>query len=167
VRIDKFDTLVILVVSVLTYFYNLMISVGAGMFLASLRFSWQANQPLDIIHIQSPESPGIKTYKIKGNLFFASKDILARTFNAENDPALVKIDFQHAKIFDYSILHAFHSILERYQEQNKEVQILNLGEASKLQHLLYFGATQGQVKDLLSASVSASLLNKSVSVALK
>merc|ERR1712000_222815 len=157
VRIDLFDTLVILVVSVLTYFFNLMISVGAGMFLASLRFSWQANQPLEIQAVENPENPECKKYRIKGNLFFASKEAIALAFDVDNDPDLVEIDFRLAKVFDFSILHSFHSILERYAEQKKEVRILNLRDATQLQHLLYFGATQGG-KD---AGISASLVSNS------
>lgn len=157
-RIEFFDTLVIVTVSVLTYYYNLMISVGAGMFLASLRFSWQSAQPLEITSVENPESPGLKRYKLKGNLFFASKEVLAKNFSVDKDPEMVEIDFSRAKVFDFSALKALASIIERYNEQQKEVKILNLNDAMHLHHLLYFGARRG--KDVGSASPS--LLSRSV-----
>merc|ERR1711907_510830 len=84
-KIDPFDTFVILVVTALTWYSNLMVSVGAGMFLATLRFAWQAQQPLNIEAVVVPETPDMKVYRIKGNLFFAPKEKLASAFDFEKD----------------------------------------------------------------------------------
>merc|ERR1712070_349482 len=161
-KIDPFDTLVILVVTALTWFFNLMVSVGAGMFLATLRFAWQAKQPLDLEAIVLPETPDFKVYRIKGNLFFASKEKLTSVFDFEKDPDHIEIDFRDSKVFDFSVLHAFHGVLERYHSMDKQVSVVNLRDATHLQHLLYFGAVEGaEDKEI---GITASLISGTMSV---
>jgi len=162
VRIDVFDSVVIVLVTVLCCFPNggnLMAAVGIGVALAAMRFSWQAQQPLQIEAVHSPESPGCKTYKIKGPLFYANKGTLTEAFDAENDPPLVQIDFKHAKVHDFSIVHSFRGIIERYANHQKDVQVVNLKDATHLQHLLYFGATKAAGGS--QVGLSASFLSKS------
>jgi SulP family sulfate permease len=161
-KIDPFDSFVIIVVTALTYFFNLMVSVGAGMFLATLRFAWQAQQPLAVEVIVLPETPDVKVYRIKGNVFFASKEKLASAFDFENDPNRIEIDFRDSKIYDFSVLHAFHGALERYHSMGKQVSVANLRDATHLHHLMYFGAVA--VSKDKEAGITASLISGAASI---
>lgn len=139
-RIEPFDTLVILLVTGTTYLSNLAVATGIGTFLSTLRFAWQAQLPLKVDVEENDSAPGVRIYKLKGDLFFASKEKLAQAFDIASDPPVVQIDFARAKIFDFSVLHAFHGILAAYADKGIEVRISNLRNATHLQHLLYFGA---------------------------
>jgi MFS superfamily sulfate permease-like transporter len=161
-KIDPFDSCVIIVVTALTYFFNIMVSVGAGLFLATLRFAWQAQQPLAVEVIVLPETPDVKVYRIKGNLFFASKEKLASAFDFENDPNRIEIDFRDSKIYDFSVLHTFHGVLERYHSMGKQVSVANLRDATHLHHLMYFGAVT--VSKDKEAGITASLISGAASM---
>merc|ERR1711941_169226 len=142
---------------------NLAIAVFCGLFFTSVRFAWQSQKPLEIA-VESPVETPMKIYRIKGSLFFATKDKLASAFTVDTDPRIVEIDFARAKVFDFSVLHAFYPILERYAEKGIEVHISNLKNATHIHNLLRFGAVQGRRKaedglSLLSAGDKLSLLS--------
>ncbi|MGO1371875.1 MAG: hypothetical protein ACTHVE_08480 [Senegalia sp. (in: firmicutes)] len=72
-RIPKSDALIIIVVSVVTVFTNLAISVAIGTIFSALVFAW--NKEKKIIATTTFEEKGIKVYKLEGPLFFgAAKD---------------------------------------------------------------------------------------------
>merc|ERR1711907_351380 len=116
----------------------------------------------DVEAVVLPETPDVKVYRIKGNLFFASKEKLASAFDFEKDPEHIEIDFRDSKVFDFSVLHAFHGVLERYHCMGKQVSIANLKDATHLQHLLYFGAVKGA--EGKETGITASLLSGSICV---
>lgn len=138
-RIQKYDAFVIVIVTATTSVSNLAVAVFLGMFFASVRFAWQSKQPLEI-HVD--DTHGARTYSLKGNLFFASKEKLTNTFDPERDPPVVEIDFARAVVYDFSVLYAFHPILERYTEKGIQVRLFNLKEATHLHGLLRFDTVE-------------------------
>lgn len=136
-RIQKYDAFIITLVTVITAITNLAIAVFSGMFFASLKFAWEAQKPLEII-VKDSEEPPERTYTLKGNLFFASREKLATTLTPDADPAVVHIDFGKAVVYDFSVLHGLHPALKRYSELGTVVHIKNMRQATHLHNLLHF-----------------------------
>lgn len=159
-KVKKYDALIIIVVTVMTAVTNLAIAVATGVFFASVRFAWDAQKPLEV-DVRDPEPGRIRTYVVKGNLFFAAKERLSTAFNPENDPAIVEIDFAEATVFDFSVLHALHPILLKYTTLSIEVRILNMKDATHIHNLLRFAAVRdGGARSFHASSVMSLLDNE-------
>jgi len=156
-RIRRYDAFIIITVTLMTALTNLAIAVATGVFFASVRFAWDAQKPLEI-EVRDPEPGQVRTYLVKGNLFFAAKDRLSTAFTPESDPPVVQIDFAQAIVFDFSVLHALHPILLKYTSLKTEVLILNMKDATHIHNLLRFAA----VRDGGARSVRASVVDGSV-----
>jgi len=90
-RIDKFDSFCIVLVTVITIEGNLAVSVAAGLLFVALRFSYQAQQDF-LIEAQSDRQ--IKTYFLKGQLFFAAKEKLNTMLTPDDEVTkAVHLDF--------------------------------------------------------------------------
>jgi len=135
-QIHRFDAFTIVLVTVATAVTNLGVAVFSGMFFTSMRFAWQSQKPLEI---SSCSEEGKKTYVLEGVLFFASRAKIAASFQPESDPEKVFIDFAHASIYDFSVLYAFHPILEQYARRDIDVSLLNVPDAMHLHNLVRSG----------------------------
>jgi len=135
-QIHRFDAFIIVWVTIATAVTNLGIAVFSGMFFTSMRFAWQSQKPLEIT---TSDVDGRRVYILEGVLFFASRAKIAASFHPESDPDKVVIDFALASIYDFSVLYAFHPILEEYACKGIDVSLLNLPDAMHLHNLVRSG----------------------------
>ena len=122
-KIPKTDALVIIVVSLVTVFTDLAIGVICGVVIASLSYAWQSAKHIDIEAEVTAEG---KKFKVRGALFFASMSKFKESFNPAADPDKIIIDFEHARVYDHSALDVLQSIVDKYAQYNKSVNLLNL-----------------------------------------
>jgi SulP family sulfate permease len=124
-KVPKHDALVMLVVTIVTVFTNLAVAVVTGIVIAALVFAWDHAQQLEV---EITETPGRKTYRLHGTLFFASAAQFTRFFHPKDDPADVFLEFDHARIMDSSALEAVEALAGRYREQGKVLRVRGLSE---------------------------------------
>lgn len=155
-RIQRYDAVVIVVVTVTTAVTNLAVAVFAGMFMASIRYSWEAQKPVETTCSREVGPPTVCTYHIRGNLFFAAKERITSAFEHHVLSDIVVMDFKHAHISDFSVLYAFLPFFERLREQGTLVRICNLDSSNHLPSLLRYGAEQVD-NDVVSSVLLATL----------
>ena len=125
-RIPKHDTLVMLLVTLVTVLTNLAIAVVAGIVLAALVFAWDHAQQLEADII---EAEGRKTYRLHGSLFFASAAQFTGFFNPKADPSDTYLEFDNARIMDSSALEAIEALAKRYRDAGKTLHVRGLSES--------------------------------------
>jgi SulP family sulfate permease len=125
-RVPKHDTMVMVVVTVVTVFTNLAVAVIVGIVIAALVFAWDHAQELEV---EILDEPGRKTYRLRGSLFFASATQFTRFFSPKDDPAEIYLEFDHARIMDSSALEAIEALAARYREQGKRLHLRGLSES--------------------------------------
>jgi SulP family sulfate permease len=123
-KIPATDTLVILLVTVLTVIFDLAIAVIAGVIVSALVFAWE--NALRIRARKFVDEKGIKHYEIYGPLFFGSTSLFMTKFDVANDPKEVIIDFKDSRIADQSAIEAINKLDEKYLRAGKTLHLRHL-----------------------------------------
>jgi SulP family sulfate permease len=125
-RIPLADTIVGILVAVVTVLTDLAIAVIVGVIVSALVFAWQhAKQMIAETRI---DGYGIKYYHLQGPLFFGSVQTFADLFDPKNDPQEVIVDFAQARVFDHSGLEAIDTLADRYTREQKTLHIRHLSQ---------------------------------------
>jgi SulP family sulfate permease len=127
-RVPKHDTLVMLVVTLVTVLTNLAVAVVTGIVIAALVFAWDHAQQLEVDITETPHTPGTRIYSLHGTLFFASAAQFTRFFTPRDDPHDVYLHFDHARIMDSSALEAIEALAGRYRDLGKVLHLRGLSE---------------------------------------
>tara|TARA_Y100000782_G_scaffold115634_1_gene163558 strand:+ start:19011 stop:20648 length:1638 start_codon:yes stop_codon:yes gene_type:complete len=125
-KVPLHDFLVILIVTIVTVFFDLAIAVLTGVIVSALVFAWE--NALRIRARKFVDEKGIKHYEIFGPLFFGSTTLFLSKFDVQNDPDEVIIDFKESRIADQSAIEAINKIAERYQKAGKTIHLRHLSQ---------------------------------------
>ena len=125
-KIPRSDALVIIVVSAVTVLVDLAIAVILGVILSALVYAWQQGKKVSAKTIINKH--GHKIYTLNGALFFGSVQSFKDLFDFSHDPSDVIIDFEHARVYDFSGVEAIQNIAQRYEKQQKKLHLLNLSK---------------------------------------
>ena len=117
-------TYVMLLVTVVTVFYDLATAVVVGVIASALRFAWDHARRIEAK--VDTEEDGARIYRISGPLFFGSATGFVDLFDPENDPDDVIIDFADSRVTDQSALSAIETIAAMYEEQGKTIRLRHL-----------------------------------------
>jgi SulP family sulfate permease len=132
-KIRRTDTFTVFLVTVVTLFSDLAVAVLIGIVFQSGMHAWDDGAALRfVIHSSDNEGEEVKTYQIKGTLFFSSVETFLEFFDVENDPATIRIEFGTATLSDFSALAALNTIATRYAAANKRVVVCNLQPHDKI-----------------------------------
>ncbi len=123
-KIPLADTLVMIIVTVTTVFFDLAIAVIIGVIISAVVFAWQS--AIKIKALKTIDNDGSKHYQIFGPLFFASTAVFHELFTPAEDPDIVYIDFKESKVVDHSSTEAINRVTERYSKLNKKIILKNL-----------------------------------------
>ena len=129
-KIPRTDALVIIVVTVVTVFTNLAVSVALGIVLSALVFAWEKGKKIS--KTISTEEDGTKVYYLDGPLFFASIKSFNDLFEVQNDPKNVIIDFNNAHVHDHSAIAAIDALTAKYLENGKEIHLRHLSPECRI-----------------------------------
>ena len=72
----------------------------------------------------------IRTYRVRGELFWASSNDLVYQFDYTGDPQHVVIDLTEADIWDASTVATLDAITHKYAAKGKTVEIIGLDGSS-------------------------------------
>lgn len=123
-KIPKADAFVLLLVTIMTVFFDLAIAVIAGVIASALVFAWDS--AIRISAKKYVDADGVKHYEVWGPLFFGSTANFQEIFDVINDPTQIVIDFKESRIADHSGIEALNKITERYFKLNKHVRLKHL-----------------------------------------
>ncbi len=128
-KIPKSDAFVVVLVTVITIFFDLAVAVIAGIIVSALVFSWE-----NAIRIRARKrfkEDGTKVYEIFGPLFFGSITAFNTKFDIKNDPDKIEIDFIESRVSDHSGVEAIQSLILKYQKEGKQVRLSHLSPDCK------------------------------------
>jgi SulP family sulfate permease len=131
-------TVMVATVAVTVATHNLAIGVGVGVLVAMTLF---ARRVAHLTHLQREVAPdgSLATYRVTGELFFASSNDLYTQFDYAGDPDRVVIDLTASHVWDASTVAALDAIGTKYAARGKTVEIVGLNAASAERHELLSG----------------------------
>ncbi|SFV55894.1 Sulfate permease [hydrothermal vent metagenome] len=127
-HMPKSDVFVMVTVTLITVFADLAIAVIAGVIISALVFAWKHARIFSKEHI---EEDGTKVYELEGPLFFGSATTFSDTFDIQNDPQKVIMDFKNARVMDFSGVEAIDNIVKKYEKEGKTLHLRHLSQDCK------------------------------------
>jgi SulP family sulfate permease len=113
--------------------HNLAIGVGVGVLVAMVLFARRVAHFVTVERSVTEDDGGRRaTYRVDGELFFASSNDLYTQFEYALDPERVVIDLRDSHLWDASTIAALDAITEKYRQHGKSVDVVGLNEASAL-----------------------------------
>ncbi len=122
---------VVMVATVVTVVatHNLAIGVGVGVLLSGIFFAWKVAQIFRVTSTLS-EDGAERTYRVEGQVFFASAASFADAFDFKEALERVRIDVRHAHIWDISGVTALDMVVLKFRREGAEVELVGMNEAS-------------------------------------
>lgn len=112
---------------------NLAVGVGVGVIVAMVLFARRVAHFMTVERSVTENEGGRRaTYRVDGELFFASSNDLYTQFEYALDPERVVIDMRDSHLWDASTIAALDAITEKYRQHGKSVDVVGLNEASAL-----------------------------------
>ncbi|MBM9838565.1 SulP family inorganic anion transporter [Rhodococcus hoagii] len=122
------ETLVLLVTVVGTLAtHNLAVGVVLGVLTAMVAF---ARRVAHLTRVDVVDRDGERTYRVSGELFWASSNDLVHRFDYAGDPDSVVIDLAGADVWDASTVATLDTVQVKYTARGKSVRIVGLDGAS-------------------------------------
>lgn len=126
-RMDFLDLANIIVVTVLTVIFNLLIAAVTGIIIAGMIFAYKNSYALTVkSEILDKGNKKIKVYFVEGPVYYATKKSFFKFFDVENDPPYVHIDFDNDLFMDYTFVEALNKLCKKYKDSGKEIKIKKL-----------------------------------------
>jgi sulfate permease, SulP family len=120
----------VMVVTVVTVVLTHDLSKGvlAGVLLSAIFFAAKISK----VHVETKfdAKNRKKTYRVKGQLFFASVTDLVSNFDFKEDISHAVIDFSHSHLWADSAVGAIDKIVLKYKQNGTEVSIIGLNKDS-------------------------------------
>lgn len=127
-RVPIFESLVMVATVVTVVATNdLATGVFVGVILNAVFIGWKMAR----IHATTTTGvDGVKTYTIKGQMFFATVTHFVDLFDVLHDPHEVVIDFNHTHVWDHASVTGIQKVVDKYDEFDKSVSFIGLNEES-------------------------------------
>ncbi len=116
-------------VAVVVLSHDLAIGVFVGVLLSSLFFAKKVSKLLKV-ESQKSTSDGKRNYKVYGQVFFASADSFADSFDFKEVIQEVTIDLVDAHFWDISAVAALDKVVLKFRREGTVVNLIGLNEAS-------------------------------------
>lgn len=138
----KTSSIVMVVTVLVTVFSaNLALGVTVGVLLSGVFFTFKVARLLKVE--TEEEASGRVTYRISGQVFFASADIFIEAFNIQDgSQKAVIIDVSHAHFWDITAVAALDRVVQRFKAHASSVEVLGLNQASST----LIGSLDGSVR---------------------
>lgn len=129
-KIPLRDTVTVVLVSGLTILTELpTVVVLLGVIISALGFAWDSAVQIRVV--SSIDKKGIKTYSVRGLLFFASFNHFLDKFAFDSDKNQVIVDFESARIVDHSGIEAIHVLIDYFRANDVSVVLKSLSRDSR------------------------------------
>nr|WP_245631768.1 SulP family inorganic anion transporter [Alicyclobacillus ferrooxydans] len=128
-KVPVFESLVMVITVVSVVATNdLAIGVFVGVILNAVFIGWKMAR----IHAKTTLSPdGVKTYIIRGQMFFGTTNHFVDLFDIQDDPDEVQIDFSHTHVWDYASVIGIQKVIAKYEHLGKSVYLIGLNRESQ------------------------------------
>jgi SulP family sulfate permease len=110
--------------------HNLALGVLTGVLLSGIFFAWKIGRIFRVTSSLS-EDGTTRTYKVDGQVFFASVENFVAAFDFKESVARVVIDVSQAHIWDISSVAALDTVVLKFRRRGADVTIVGLNEASE------------------------------------
>jgi SulP family sulfate permease len=110
--------------------HNLAVGVVLGVLLSGIFFAWKIAQLFRVTSAASDDGAS-RTYKVEGQLFFASTEDFSAAFDFKEALEKVVIDLSGAHIWDISSVAALDMVVLKFRREGAEVELIGLNEASE------------------------------------
>ncbi|BDX02531.1 sodium-independent anion transporter [Marinomonas pontica] len=116
-------------VSIVVATHNLAIGVFVGVLLASLFFAHKIGRFMVVKSEQSAQA-GHRTYKVIGQVFFASSNQFNASFDFKEAVEKVTIDLSDAHFWDITAVSALDKVVIKFRREGADVELIGMNEAS-------------------------------------
>ncbi|SBS31853.1 C4-dicarboxylic acid transporter DauA [Marinomonas spartinae] len=123
------NIVMIVTVCVVVATHNLSIGVLVGVLLASLFFANKIGRFM-VVKSDIDEEAAHRTYKVVGQVFFASSDQFNSSFDFKEALDTVTIDLSDAHFWDITSVAALDKVVIKFRREGAEVKVIGLNEAS-------------------------------------
>ncbi len=110
--------------------HNLAIGVLVGVLLSGIFFVWKISQVFRVTSALSGDGRH-RTYRVEGQLFFASTGDFTAAFDFKEVLEKVTIDVSRAHIWDISSVAALDTVVLKFRREGAEVDIVGMNTASE------------------------------------
>jgi SulP family sulfate permease len=117
-------------VALVVYTHNLAIGVLAGVLLSGIFFAGKIAQLFRVTSEAAPDGRS-RTYRVEGQLFFASADEFSKSFDFREALDRVTIDVSGAHIWDISSVAAVDMAVLKFRREGTEVSLVGMNQASE------------------------------------
>ena len=117
-------------VATVVYTHNLAIGVLVGVLLSGIFFAAKIAQLFGVTSEASADGR-IRTYRVEGQMFYASVEDFMRAFDFSEAPEKVIIDVSRAHIWDISSVQALDMAVLKFRRDGAEVEIVGMNTASE------------------------------------
>lgn len=131
-RVPLSTTVVMLAtVAVVVATHNLALGVLVGVLLASLFF---ANKISRFMVVKAAENTvsSHREYQVKGQVFFASAEKFAESFDFREAISSVTIDLTQANLWDLTAVSALDKVVLRFRRDGVQVTVVGMSEATQV-----------------------------------
>ena len=110
--------------------HDLSKGVVLGVLLSAVFFMRKVGKTIAVEEIETPEE-GVLRYRVSGQLFFASADLFAASFEHHGHPKRVEIDMTEVHLWDLTGVAAVDKVVFRYRRQGAEVEMIGINQAGQ------------------------------------
>jgi SulP family sulfate permease len=107
--------------------HNLALGVGVGVLLSGIFFAWKVSQ---IFRVTSTLDDGMRTYRVEGQLFFASAEDFLAAMDFEERVDQVRLDLTTAHLWDLTGVNAIDMAVLKFRRAGAAVEVIGMNEAS-------------------------------------
>ncbi len=125
------STNIVMVVTVIVVVatHNLAIGVFVGVLLAALFFANKVGQFM-VVKSELSDEDTQRRYQILGQVFFASADKFAASFDFKEALDKVQIDLTHAHFWDITSVSALDKVVIKFRREGTEVELIGMNDAT-------------------------------------
>src|SRR5690606_28893980 len=110
--------------------HDLSKGVVLGVVLSAIFFMRKVGKTIVVEEIPTAEDGRLR-YRVSGNLFFASAELFAASFEHHGRPGQVEIDLSDAHLWDLTGVAVVDKVVFRYRRQGAEVTVAGMNAASR------------------------------------
>ena len=116
-------------VSIVVATHNLAIGVFVGVLLAAMFFAHKIGRFM-VVKSDQDKQTDHRTYKVIGQVFFASSDQFNGSFDFKEVVKKVTIDLTDAHFWDITAVSALDKVVIKFRREGAEVELIGMNEAS-------------------------------------
>ncbi|RZJ37960.1 MAG: SulP family inorganic anion transporter, partial [Brevundimonas sp.] len=110
--------------------HDLSKGVVLGVILSAIFFMRKVAKTI-VVHADDTTGTDELRYRVTGQLFFASADVFAASFEHHGHPRRVRIDMTQAHLWDRTGVAALDKVVFRYRRQGAEVEVIGVNETGR------------------------------------